>query len=248
MKLEVKLFAVFCILWMTDRCESSPTQQRSQLSEIKDDPFITLAFINLAWNDESGIKRQNDHHESSKYGMGKVIDIEGLLIHVADADNSEDHFGCSQNLKDSFGHPLHNITTPWIALVMRGVCDFDTKIMNVFRAKAVGVIVYNNVSGSESADELIHMAVTNEKLLESNITSVFTSLSKGEQMASKIDTFKHVIVSIKAGTSSLNPLFVFFLFLIFLAVLMLLMLILMQRFLYFQIVYNKAKDMLKKIV
>lgn len=231
------------------------------LLEISDsNRFITLAFINMSWFEGQESRWSEDLQERSKYGMGRVMDVEGRLIHVTDASNDKDHYGCNSSLRDSFGHPLEEIPTPWIALIRRGRCDFEKKIMHVFRARAIGVIIYNNVSGSE----LNYMKITKEELLKGNITSVFTPLSKGIELASKVEKHEYVFVTIKAGArfdkkSSLNHrssvLFVTISFIIVMVISMLwLVVYYYQRFRYLQtkeneqkMDTNKAKEALKKI-
>lgn len=138
--------------------------------------YITLAFINISWLlQDRETKWKEDLQERSKYGMGRVMDVEGRLVHVTDTTNSQDHSGCNDTLVDSFGFPLEKIQQPWIALIKRGGCDFEKKIMNVYKRKASGVIIYNNVSGSE----LNYMKITKKELLDGNITSVFTPMYKG---------------------------------------------------------------------
>lgn len=231
------------------------------LIEITDaNRYITLAFINTSWFDGKETQRWDDTQERSKYGMGRVMDVEGRLIHITDANNNKDHTACNESLRDSFGHPLDTIATPWIALIKRGSCDFEKKIWNVFRERASGVIIYNNVSGSE----LNYMKITKKELLEGNITSVFTPMYNGQVMADRVDTYEHVVVSIKPGTrfdkrSSLNHrssvLFVTISFIIVMVISMLwLVVYYYQRFRYLQtkeneqkMDTNKAKEALKKI-
>ena len=167
-----------------------------QLEFTVNNQFITLAFINLSWLVEKEMERMEDLQEQSKYGMGRVTDADGRLVHVTDSYDKHDHSGCNMSLSDSFGNPLEDIVTPWIALIKRGGCDFEKKIMNVYKRKASGVIIYNNISGLE----LNYMKLTKKELLEGNITSVFTPMNKGEDMARKIEAYENVYVSIKAGT------------------------------------------------
>lgn len=222
--------------------------------------YITLAFINMSWYDGRDVKWKEDLQERSKYGMGRVMDVEGRLIHITDATDEKDHLGCNDTLRDSYGHALNTITGPWIALIKRGGCDFERKIMNVYKEKASGVIIYNNVTGSE----LNYMKITKKELLEGNITSVFTPMYKGEELARQIDTYENVYVTIKAGTkfdkrNSLNHrssvLFVTISFIIVMVISMMwLVVYYYQRFRYLQTKENeqkmntsKAKEALKKI-
>lgn len=222
--------------------------------------YITLAFINMSWADGREIRWSEDKQERSKYGMGRVMDVAGRLIHVTDATNDKDHSACNESMLDSYGNSLEAITGPWIALIKRGGCDFEKKILNVYKAKASGVIIYNNVSGSE----LNYMKITKKELLEGNITSVFTPMYKGLEMVDKIDTYEKIFVAIKAGTrfdkrNSLNHrssvLFVTISFIIVMVISMLwLVVYYYQRFRYLQtkeneqkMDTNKAKEALKKI-
>jgi hypothetical protein len=238
-----------------------PDQRQESEFEVNDNMrYVTLAFLNLSWKEGKEEKVKEDHQERAKYGMGKVMNVEGRLIHVTSARNSEDHTACNDSLQDSFGNALETIPTPWIALIKRGNCDFEKKILNVYKLKASGVIIYNNMSGIE----LNYMKITKPKLLEGNITSVFTPMFKGLEMADKIDTFQHVSVTIKAGTQidkriGLNHrssvLFVTISFIIVMVISMLwLVVYYYQRFRYLQtkeneqkMDTNKAKEALKKI-
>lgn len=222
--------------------------------------FITLAFINMSWLEDGELRWTEDRQERSKYGMGRVMDVEGRLVHVTDANNEKDHSACNSSLRDSSGIPLDEIPTPWIALIRRGRCDFEKKIWNVFKAKASGVIIYNNITGSE----LNYMKITKDELLKGNITSVFTTMNKGMELASKLENNEHVFVSLKAGArfdkkSSLNHrssvLFVTISFIIVMVISMLWLIVYYyQRFRYLQtkeneqkMDTNKAKEALKKI-
>lgn len=231
------------------------------LLEITDSArFVTLAFINVSWFDGTEYMYLDDYQERSKYGMGRVLDVEGRLVHITDPEDVNDHSGCNETLNDSFHQPISSLATPWIALIKRGGCDFERKIMNVFRARASGVIIYNNVSGNE----LNYMKITKKELLEGNITSVFTTLAKGQDMADKIETYERVSVQVRAGTrfdkrNSLNHrssvLFVTISFIIVMVISMLwLVVYYYQRFRYLQtkeneqkMDTNKAKEALKKI-
>lgn len=236
-------------------------EPKESLLDISDaNRYITLAFINISWFDGKEIVWKNDAQERSKYGMGRVMDVEGRLVHVTDAVDEQDHSACNESLRDSFGRALQSIASPWIALIKRGGCDFEKKILNVFRAKAAGVIIYNNVSGNE----LNYMKITKKELIEGNITSIFTPMYKGQEMVDRINTYEHVFVSIKAGTrfdrrNSLNHrssvLFVTISFIIVMVISMMwLVVYYYQRFRYLQtkeneqkMDTNKAKEALKKI-
>lgn len=235
------------------------------LLEISDsNRYITLAFLNVSWFDGNELKSRDDEHERSKYGMGRVMDVQGRLVYVSDIDNDTDHSACNATLRDSFGRPLstyHHM--PWIALIRRGGCDFEKKILHVYNERAIGAIIFNNNSGSE----LNYMKITKKELLEGNITSVFTPMYKGHQLVKIIEEFGEynpVIVSIRQGMrfdkkSSLNHrssvLFVTISFIIVMVISMLWLIVYYyQRFRYLQtkeneqkMDTNKAKEALRKI-
>lgn len=223
--------------------------------------YSRLAFINVSWFQGNGeIESEIDLQERSKYGMGKILDVDGRLIHVTDAYYEDDHSACNESLRDSYGNPLTDVVKPWIALIKRGGCDFEKKIMNVFKLKASGAIIYNNMTGSE----LNYMKITKKELLEGNITSVFTPQYKGRALASLIDKHEHVFVSIRIGKADerninlshrSSVLFVTISFIIVMVISMLwLVVYYYQRFRYLQtkenerkMDSNKAKEALKKI-
>jgi hypothetical protein len=226
--------------------------------------YITLAFFNVSWWDGDEQKFKEDDHERSKYGMGQVMDVSGQLVHVTSADDINDHSACNASIRDSFGNPLSKYSqTPWIALIKRGGCDFEKKILHVFYQKAAGAIIYNNNSGSE----LNYMKITNKELLEGNISSVFTPQYKGNQLAEIIKTYgesQPVYISIRQGMrfdkkSSFghrsSVLFVTISFIIVMVISMLWLIVYYyQRFRYLQtkeneqkMDTNKAKEALKKI-
>ena len=65
----------------------------------------------------------------------------GTLVHTRSADGQT--HGCSAIVNAPFG-------TKWIALVKRGECLFQQKIVNAIMANASAVIVYNNVYGTDA--------------------------------------------------------------------------------------------------
>jgi PA domain len=235
------------------------------LLEISDSSrYITLAFLNVSWFENGMEKFKEDEHEKSKYGMGRVMDVTGRLVHVSDAEDLYDHSACNASLTDSFGNSLSRMhSVPWIALIKRGGCDFEKKILHVYNYRAVGAIIYNNNSGTE----LNYMKIMNKVLLEGNITSVFTPLYKGTALARIVQEHgEHnpVYVSIKQGTrfdkkTSLNHrssvLFVTISFIIVMVISMLWLIVYYyQRFRYLQtkeneqkMDSNKAKEALRKI-
>lgn len=246
----------------------NPFDRMDSLIEISDNQhqpqrYMTLAFINVSWfeGNSDEVNYHMDAQEQSKYGMGKVLDVDGRLIHVTDAYNEEDHSACNKSLRDSNKHPLTDAPKPWIALIKRGGCDFEKKIMNVYKLGASGAIIYNNMTGND----LNFMKITKTELLDGNITSVFTPLRKGQFLADKIQKHEHVFVSIRIGKQldrqTMNfghrssVLFVTISFIIVMVISMLwLVVYYYQRFRYLQtkenerkMDSNKAKEALKKI-
>lgn len=222
--------------------------------------YVTLAFVNVSWYDGEKQHSRGDLQERSKYGMGAVLDIYGRLVHITDAYDPTDHLACNSSIRDSLGQPLYLIDTPWIALIKRGGCDFEKKILHVYREHAIGAIIYNNISGFD----LNYMKITDKELLGSNITSIFTTMTKGDELVKLINKYNEVFVSITAGTRldktiSMNHrssvLFVTISFIVVMVISMLwLVVYYYQRFRYLQtkeneqkMDSNKAKEALKKI-
>lgn len=154
--------------------------------------FITLAFVNVY--DGKVPLHERDLQERSKYGMGKVMDVEGNLVHITDELDLTDHSACNVTIRGTHGRALP--TQPWIALIKRGGCDFEQKILNVYRAHAIGVIIYNNMSGND----LNYMKIMNKELLEGNITSIFTTMKKGDDYSAFLASYPNLTVEIKAGS------------------------------------------------
>lgn len=81
-------------------------------------------------------------YEQAKYGEGKILSVEGKLVHVTSKSNISDHTGCEQNMLGTNGEPVP--TEPWIALIKRGRCNFEDKVKHAWLKNAAGVIVYND--------------------------------------------------------------------------------------------------------
>lgn len=102
---------------------------------------FTTAYLNVTSYDvATGKVIQSEKSEIGKFGEYHVGAAAGELLHVIGTDG--DRNGCAP--------PVHGVlqelptTGPWIALVSRGKCSFQTKVDNVRRAGASAVIVYND--------------------------------------------------------------------------------------------------------
>lgn len=80
--------------------------------------------------------------EKAKYGEGKILNVEGRLVHVTSATDENDHTACDANLLGTKQKPIPQ--EPWVALVRRGSCNFEDKVLHVYKLNATGVIVYND--------------------------------------------------------------------------------------------------------
>jgi hypothetical protein len=99
-----------------------------------------MAYINTTYIMDGDII--NTSEEKAKYGEGKILNVEGLLVHVTSADNEHDHYACDRSLRGTHGKDLPK--EPWIALVKRGRCNFEDKVRHAYDHHAIGVIVYND--------------------------------------------------------------------------------------------------------
>lgn len=97
----------------------------------------TLNFSYIGDNDEP-ITR----YETAKYGEGKILSVEGKLVHVTSSINKSDHTGCDADMLGTNGGPIP--AEPWIALIKRGRCNFEDKVKHAYLKNASGVIVYND--------------------------------------------------------------------------------------------------------
>lgn len=100
----------------------------------------TTAYLNVTSYDVvTGAAVQTEKSEIGKFGEYHVGAASGMLLHVIGTDG--DRNGCAP--------PVHVLqeppdSGPWIALVRRGKCSFQTKVDNARRAGASAVIVYND--------------------------------------------------------------------------------------------------------
>ncbi|VVC33751.1 Hypothetical protein CINCED_3A000827 [Cinara cedri] len=164
----------------------------------------TTAYLNVTIFDAfTGALVQTEKSEIGKFGEYHVGSAAGVLFHVIGTDG--DRNGCAPPV-----HGVHQelprgpwiapLEGPWIALVRRGKCSFQTKIDNARRAGASAVIVYND----RDATDLDKM-----KLQPSdprNVSAVFTYKWKGEDMARFVDdSTKKVMVRITIASHCTKP-------------------------------------------
>lgn len=101
----------------------------------------TTAYLNVtSYDAATATVVQSDKSEIGKFGEYHVGAASGQLLHVIGTDG--DRNGCAPPVRGIQDPPADD--GPWIALVRRGKCSFQTKIDNARRAGASAVIVYND--------------------------------------------------------------------------------------------------------
>lgn len=100
--------------------------------------FATINISYYSFESEEFVNRS----EKAKYGEGKILNVEGKLVHITSPREKEDHTGCDEDMLGTKGNPLPN--EPWIALIKRGKCNFEEKVKHAWNHNASGVIVYND--------------------------------------------------------------------------------------------------------
>ncbi|CAL8131808.1 unnamed protein product [Orchesella dallaii] len=106
----------------------------------------TTAYLNITYNTTNG-SVVNEISETGRYVMGaNITSVSGVLLHVNSVKNGTiNHYGCDP----IFDEPKEE----WIALVKRGMCDFQLKLENAFAKKAIGIVVYDG-GRNESLDDM----------------------------------------------------------------------------------------------
>ena len=113
----------------------------SETAEIKSDSELSISSAQLTYeyrDNKNGLIKQGTTY-NGRYARDSILEsITGQLIHVQ-TDDGLNH-GCT---------PILNVPktkTTWIALVQRGLCRFEHKVINtVLLSNASAVIVYNNM-------------------------------------------------------------------------------------------------------
>jgi len=95
-----------------------------------------------------------------------------LTSPVISSDNNDDNNGTNTTLP----------TGPWIAVVLRGDCNFEAKVLNAQAAGAAFVLVYNNVATLGSAT--LTMSPGEDGGAAVTIPSAFLSKAAGVDLVS----------------------------------------------------------------
>uniref|UniRef100_T1J3Y4 RING-type E3 ubiquitin transferase n=1 Tax=Strigamia maritima TaxID=126957 RepID=T1J3Y4_STRMM len=148
----------------------------------------TMALVNLTYIDPWTGKLHTEKSEIGMFSKGRIDSSYGLLVHVK-SRNGTSNMGCD--------YPFENLIPqePWIALIKRGSCNFQTKILNSFRSNASGVVVYNDHAGDNEEAVLRKMAHN-----VPNIVAIFIAQEKGDEMASLLSNGTRVYVSVTVGS------------------------------------------------
>uniref|UniRef100_A0A1A9VVP5 PA domain-containing protein n=1 Tax=Glossina austeni TaxID=7395 RepID=A0A1A9VVP5_GLOAU len=102
----------------------------------------TYAFLNYSYKEHNIIQQVNFNEEKARYGEGKILTVQGRLIHISASNDVNDDTACTSNILGTKGQPIPS--GAWIALVRRGHCTFEEKVKNVYAKGAAGVIIYND--------------------------------------------------------------------------------------------------------
>lgn len=147
------------------------------------------AFLNITYPIQGVL--QAERTETGRFSSGTVVDVHGQAVELKALNQTEDeeedvYTGCQ-------GPFVPNWPTdrPWIAVIRRGKCTFNTKISNAIGLNASGVLVYDN----ELLGELQSM-----KVERFPIPSVFTYSWKGLELVGLIRKQPFVELSLQKGS------------------------------------------------
>ncbi|XP_053966725.1 E3 ubiquitin-protein ligase goliath [Anastrepha ludens] len=156
------------------------------------------AYLNYTYRNEYGKwEKVSFAEEKARYGEGKVLNREGILVHVSQVGDKTDDTACSSDISGTNGNdfPPHG----WIALVRRGQCTFEEKVKNVYAHGAGAVIIYND----KQVSNLEKMQIKDQTR---NITAVITYLEIGLEMAKIVDQGLEMQAAIIQGRNGRRPL------------------------------------------
>uniref|UniRef100_A0A1Y1LZ18 RING-type domain-containing protein n=1 Tax=Photinus pyralis TaxID=7054 RepID=A0A1Y1LZ18_PHOPY len=160
---------------------------------------FTSAYVNVTYKDSANTWKW-ERTEVGRYGGGYVGPAFGVVVHVTADNDPSDHSGCRLPFRSSRGdRQLPKPGEPWIALIKRGHCNFESKVDNAFKSKATGVLVYND---RDSVD-LDKMKLSNDN--DRNISAVFTYKWKGEEIAKLLENDTKVLVHMTIASRSTSP-------------------------------------------
>ncbi|EDO41758.1 predicted protein, partial [Nematostella vectensis] len=157
----------------------------------------TTALLNITYCDPH--RKHCDVSVSKKgaYGTHSMQEDASGWLYTLNEDNEN---GC-----DEFSIEVQ--VRPWIALVRRGSCRFNTKIANAFKYNATAIIIYD----SQDSDDVITMLNAGAP----NLVSVSITKRLGEYLADKLRNnsraiYAEILVGEKHSKWRVNPTSVLF--------------------------------------
>ncbi|XP_043190555.1 RING finger protein 150-like isoform X2 [Amphibalanus amphitrite] len=153
---------------------------------LHDDEYV-LAYINVTYTDPVSGAVIHQGGEIGKFSTGLVASARGRLVHVR-SRNGTAHHGCDGRYEND----LPPAPQPWVALVRRGLCNFDVKVENAYRNNASAVLIYDYKEG-----ELHRIHLTQRH--KDTIVTVFIPKTQGEDLAHITDSGVDVSMQITPG-------------------------------------------------
>lgn len=145
----------------------------------------TVAKLNITYCDTFGKKCfLKPYNGNGKFGLhSPKHSSRGWLFSLVDNNVN----GCKEfNVKVD--------RTPWIALIERGVCNFEEKIKNAYKHNATAVIIYDHKDSSD--------AITMSHSSADYIVAVSITKTLGEDLArALVNRTKAVFIEIAVGDS-----------------------------------------------
>ncbi|XP_037087138.1 protein goliath-like, partial [Pollicipes pollicipes] len=167
------------------------TAARPQAHQIRSDWGLqdngyVLAFVNVTYREPGAHELSYRGGEIGKYSTGLVTSVTGRLVH-ARSRNGTAHHGCDavwENVLPS---------EPWVALVRRGLCNFDVKVENAYRNNASAVVIYDYKEGRNP--HRIHLTSRHRN----TIVTIYIPKEQGEDLAYLTDSGIEVSMQITPG-------------------------------------------------
>ncbi|KAL3881047.1 hypothetical protein ACJMK2_033246 [Sinanodonta woodiana] len=142
---------------------------------------------------EIQIKYSHDRTSTiqGKFGFtSKIGPASGWAVQIG--SNESNSYGCDKI--DPSNAPKAN----WIAIIKRGVCDFNTKIANAVQVNASAVVIYNN----NFSEKFPPMVGCTKKCVE-DVISVFVD-DDGQSLVEILEKYENVFLSIKVVSDVTN--------------------------------------------
>ncbi|XP_055856276.1 E3 ubiquitin-protein ligase goliath isoform X4 [Episyrphus balteatus] len=158
--------------------------------------IYTLAYLNYTYVDKDD-QMVSFSEEKARYGEGKILSVQGLLVHVTNRNDVGIDKACDPDIMGTLGSPFPK--EKWIALVRRGECTFEDKVKNVAAKGAVGVIIFND-------RPVMNLEKMQIKDKTRDITAVMTYQDIGQHMADILDQGIEINASISKGRTGTRPL------------------------------------------